>query len=194
MTSIFLRCVMLLAALMLAGCAHLVAPLSDRSVDQSHGSRTLGSRIEDSAIERKAYINIRRHPAVAKDARIVVVSWNGQLLLTGQVPTPAIKEAAEKTAQAIRHVQHVHNELDVRPHISLLARMNDSWITTRVKARLLFGPDVPGRRVKVVTENGVVYLMGLLNHVEAEQAVQAAQNAYGVQKIIKIFEYIDEKG
>ncbi len=183
----------LLSTLLTAGCAHMIAPLSDQQVDQLHGHRTLGSRIEDSAIERKTYINIHRNNAIPDDSRVVVTSWNGQVLLAGQVANAPASELAEKTAREIRHVQHVHNELAVRTPISLLVRMNDGWITTRVKARLLFGPDVPGRRIKVVTENGVVYLMGLVNHAEAEQAVNAARAAYGVQKIVKIFEYIDDQ-
>lgn len=192
MTKLIRTAILLALVLQLPACAHLVAPLSDRDIDRFHGKRTLGARIEDQAIERKSWINIRRNPAVPHDARIVVTSWNGQLLLAGQVPDAAAGAEAGKTAARVRHVEHVHNELETGARISRLARLNDGWITTRVKTRLLFGPDVPGRRIKVVTENGVVYLMGLLNHVEAQQAVQAAGKAYGVQKIVKIFEYIDQ--
>lgn len=183
----------LLAFVLLAagGCAPLIAPLSDASVDRFHGKRTLGARIEDQSIEFKVRVDTRRNAALPSAARVVPVSWNGQVLLAGQVPTAGVAEEVAKTAAAIRHVQHVHNELEISERSSLLVRLNDSWITCRVKGRLLFGPDVPGRRIKVVTENGVVYLMGLVDHLEAEQAVDAARKAYGVQKIVKIFEYID---
>lgn len=176
----------------ISGCAHLVAPLSSNDIDRFEGKRTFGSRIEDQSIEFKAQVNIQRKADLPKSSRVSATSWNGQLLLTGQVQTAEARSRSGEIAAAIRQVQFVHNELEAAPRISLLARMNDSWITTRVKMRLLFGPDVPGRRVKVVTENGVVYLMGLLNHVEAEQAVQTARQAYGVQKIVKIFEYIGQ--
>lgn len=183
--------ILLLLSLALAGCKSWVAPLSQDAVDGYHGTRTMGARIEDQAIERKTWLNLVRTEASLADARLVVVSWNGQLLLAGQVASSEARDKAQAIAARTRHVLHVHNELQVGKPISLLARASDGWITTRVKARLLFGPDVPGRRVKVVTENGVVYLMGLLTREESELAVTAARGVYGVQKIVKIFEYID---
>lgn len=179
-----------LAALALAGCVSWIAPLSDEQVDRHHGTRTLGGKIEDAAIERKVWLNIVRGEPATQEARLVVTSWNGQVLLAGQVPTDAVKQRAEAIAGQVRHVLHVHNELEVGTPIAFIARMSDGWITTRIKTRLLFGPDVPGRRVKVVTENGVVYLLGLLTREEAELVVSAARAVYGVQKIVKIFEYI----
>ncbi|MFZ5698173.1 MAG: BON domain-containing protein [Pseudomonadota bacterium] len=179
-----------LAALALAGCVSWIAPLSDKQVDRHHGTRTLGSKIEDAAIERKVWLNIVRGEPATQEARLVVTSWNGQVLLAGQVPTDAVKQRVEAIAGQVRHVLHVHNELEVGTPIAFITRMSDGWITTRVKTRLLFGPDVPGRRVKVVTENGVVYLLGLLTREEAELVVSAARAVYGVQKIVKIFEYI----
>lgn len=185
-------CLLLLAILLLpTGCASWVVSMSDQPVDQYHGTRTTGARIEDQRIERMAWINAMRTIPALKDARLVVVSWNGQVLLTGQVPAETEKQQAESVVGAIRHVAHVHNELVIGERIGRAARASDAWITTRVKLRLLFGPDVPGRRVKVVTENGVVYLMGLLTREETDMAVTAARSVYGVQKIVKIVEYID---
>lgn len=186
-----LRAVTVVLLLALGGCATWVAPMSDRLVDQYHGTRTPGARIEDHAIERKVYINVVRSIPAMKDNRLVVVSWNGQVLLAGQVPTETEKQQAENIAAAVRHVAHVHNELETGNPIAWTARASDGWITTRVKMRLLFGPDVPGRRVKVLTENGVVYLMGLLTRDETEMAVNATRGVYGVQKIVKIVEYIE---
>lgn len=177
--------------LLLAGCATWVAPMSDRPVDGFHGKRTLGARIEDSAIERKAYINAVRTLPALEQGRLVTVSWNGQLLLAGQVPDAEARQKTEAVAAAVRHVAHVHNELETGPAIGFLARMSDATITARVKTRLLFGTDIPGLRTKVVTENGAVYLMGLLTREEADRAVEAARRVYGVQKIVRIVEYID---
>lgn len=188
-----LRTLPLLLLLTLTGCASWVAPMSGQAVDQYHGTRTLGAKIEDHRIERKAYINAIRTIPGMRDSRLVVVSWNGQVLLVGQVANAELRQQAEATAAAIRHVLHVHNELEVGNPVSPLVRASDASITTRVKMRLLFGPDVPGRRIKVVTENGVVYLMGLLTRDETEMAVASARKVYGVQKIVKIVEYIDPK-
>lgn len=192
MKSAFAVITLTLITLLTSGCATLIAPLSDRDIDRFHGKRTMGARIEDQAIEYKSLVNLRRDDRISPDARIVPTSWNGQVLLVGQVRSEYAREQAGKKTAAIRHVQHVHNELDIATRNSFLVRFSDGWTTFRVKGRLLFGPDVPGRRIKVVTESGVVYLMGLVNHVEAEQAVQSAKKAYGVQKIVKIFEYIDQ--
>ncbi|MFP5383271.1 MAG: BON domain-containing protein [Gammaproteobacteria bacterium] len=180
----------LFLVLLNAGCASWVAPLSHDAVDQDHRYRTTGSLIEDQAIERKANINLYRTLPEAPASRIVVVSWNSQVLLAGQVPSAEARKRVEIITREIRRVVHVHNELTVAEPASLAARASDAWITGWVKTRLLFTPGVPGRRVKVVTENGVIYLMGLLTREESEKAVNAVRNTRGAQKIVKIFEYI----
>ncbi|MFZ5722344.1 MAG: BON domain-containing protein [Pseudomonadota bacterium] len=188
------RILPLFLLLWLAGCASWIAPLSEQQLDTFHGTRTMGARIEDQRIERVAWINVTRSmPTLRDNGRLVVVSWNGQVLLAGQVPGDNERQQVEKTVAAVRHVLHVHNELTVGEPVGFWARSSDASITARVKMRLLFGPDVPGRRVKVLTENGVVYLMGLLTREETEMAVNAARNVYGVQKIVKIVEYIDAR-
>lgn len=191
---IFPRLLPLLLLLPLAGCASWVATMSEQPMDQYHGTRTVGAKIEDARIERKAYINaIRTTPGLADNGRLMVVSWNGQVLLAGQVASEELRQQVAATVGAVRHVLHVHNELQVAKPIGLLARSSDAGITFRVRMRLLFGPDVPGRRVKVVTENGVVYLMGLLTQEESARVIAEASKVYGIQKIVKIFEYIDPK-
>jgi osmotically-inducible protein OsmY len=175
----------------LTGCATLIAPLSPEPIDRNHGERTFGSVIEDQAIETKTRINLRRAGPPLSEQRIVVVSFNGQLLLAGQVNNEAQKAQAEEIAAAIRHVVAVHNELTVSGRVSLLARMNDAWLTSKVKTRLAFARDTRASRTKVVTENGVVYLLGLMTRKESDAAVAQVQKSYGVQKIVKIIEYID---
>jgi osmotically-inducible protein OsmY len=165
---------LVIMATLLPGCATVIAPLSAKDVDRFHGKRTLGARVEDQAIEFKSNVKLRRSEAIGRNSRIVATSWNGQLLLVGQVPSEEVRQAAGKTVSTIRHVEHVHNELDISPRNAWLKRASDGWITCRVKSRLLFSPDVPGRRIKVTTENGVVYLMGLVDHSEAELAVESA--------------------
>lgn len=172
------------------GCAHLAAPLSEQAVDRNHGNRTLGARLEDAAIEYKTGVNLLRSGIRSPADRVVVVSWNGQVLLAGQVASAQQRQRAEDIARNIRHVVHVHNELVTGPTIQAGRRAQDGWITTQIKMRLLFLPDVPGRRIKVVSENGVAYLMGLVTPEEAAQVTDVARHAPGVEKIVKIFEYI----
>ncbi len=174
-----------------SGCASLSKGMSEEPVDQNHGKRTFGAFIEDGNIERKVAVNLARASAELDESRIVVVSYNGNVLLAGQVANDDLKAQAGNIAEQVRHVRHVHNELQVVGSNSFLARTNDTWLTSKVKSRLLINGEAPGWRTKVVTENGVVYLMGLLTHEEADAVVEQVQKVYGVQKIMKIIEYID---
>lgn len=174
-----------------SGCASLSKGMSEEPVDQNHGKRTFGAFIEDGNIERKVAVNLARASAELDQSRIVVVSYNGNVLLAGQVANDDLKAQAGNIAEQVRHVRHVHNELQVVGSNSFLARTNDTWLTSKVKSRLLINGEAPGWRTKVVTENGVVYLMGLLTHDEADAVVEQVQKVYGVQKIVKIIEYID---
>ena len=94
-------------------------------------------------------------------------------------------------AAALPRVRRVHNEIEVGGPISYVARSNDGLLTTKVKSKLIAAKDVPGRKLKVQTENGVVYLMGMVTRAEADRAVEVTKTAYGVQKIVRVFEYLD---
>ncbi|TWI58461.1 osmotically-inducible protein OsmY [Pseudomonas duriflava] len=181
----------LVASLALSGCNSVLTATRDKPIDDNRGTRTIGSKIDDSLIETKAAVNISKaHPDLDK-SHIVVVSYNGVVLLAGQTPRPELKAQAEQVARAVQRVKLVHNELQILPPSSLLARNNDTWITTRIKSKMIADNNVPSSRIKVVTENGIVYLLGLVTHQEANLATNVAQSVSGVQKIVKLFEYID---
>jgi len=112
-------------------------------------------------------------------------------LLIGQVPSEDTKVIAGAKARGISNVRKVHNELLVSGPASYVVRTSDTLITTKVKARMVGEAAFPAGRIKVVTENGIVYLMGLVTQVEADWAVKVASNASGIQRIVKVFEYID---
>lgn len=180
------------ALLALTGCSSVLTATRDAPLDQNQGTRTIGSKIDDSLIETKAAVNIAKaHPDLDQNAHIVVVSYNGVVLLTGQVPRQELKDLAAKVASTIQRVKRVHNELQVLPPSSALARSNDTWLTTKIKAQMLADSTVPGSRIKVITENGIVYLMGLVTQEEGNRAASIAQSVGGVQRIVKLFEYID---
>jgi len=113
------------------------------------------------------------------------------VLITGQVASAEIKNQAEQVADSIEQVRRVHNELEIGGPISYIARTNDSWITTKVKSRLLADKHSHANQIKVVTENSVVYLLGTIPRDQAAQAVEVTKTVYGVQKIVKVFEYMD---
>ena len=153
--------------------------------------RTPGSMLDDEALEKVVEREIRKSDAELKKAHLVIVSYGGIVLLIGQVSTEELKNQAQTVTQGIAKVRKVHNEIGVGGPISYVARSNDGWLTTKVKGKLIAADNVPGRKVKVQTENGVVYLMGFLTRAEADAAVQAAATVFGVQQIVRVFEYLD---
>lgn len=183
--------VLMLLWLSLSGCVSLTKGASDDLVDQYHGKRTTGALIEDRSIRRKIRINLARTDDKLDTPYITVASFNRNVLLVGQVENKRLKQQAGEVAKAIRHVRNVNNELTVVGSRSALTRSNDGWIGTKVKTRLLLTPNTPGRRTRVITDQGVVYLMGLLTRAEVDAVVEATQKVRGVQKIVKAVEYID---
>lgn len=157
----------------------------------NNSQRSLGRMLDDESIETKARSNIRKADDALDDANIMVISFNGVVLLAGQVPSPHLKQVAAQTAANVRYVRKVHNELIVGASNDFGGRSNDSWITTRIKSKMMFSTSVDPAEVKVVTESGVVYLMGLVNQQSADKAVDMARQTSGVQKVVRIFEYID---
>ena len=182
---------LLLTCFMLSGCIRMIAATSSEPVDRHHGERTLGASIEDQAIENKVRINLYRASDRLAGARIKVVSFNGIVLLAGQVESQDLKKQAANIARRIRHVEQVHNELQTSGSSSFLARANDGWLSTKVKTRLYLNGDTPGGRTQITTVDGVVYILGLLTREESTAVVNAIQNVYGVQKIVKIVEYVE---
>jgi len=174
---------LLTQALTLSGCA---AFSSDPRV------RTPGNIFDDEVIESMVKREIKNSNSAFDSAHLVAVSYNGIVLLAGQVESEALKSDAQQAAERIKKARHVHNELEVGGPISYFARAADGWLTTKVKARLFANKRTKASKVKVVTENGVVYLMGLLPRDQADDAVEVARRVYGVQKIVKVFEYLEE--
>lgn len=178
--------------LSLTGCSSVINASREKPIEDDRGTRTFGSKIDDSLIETKVAVNIAKaSPDLDSNSHIVVTSFNGIVLLAGQTPRADLKSLAEQTAGQVQRVKRVHNELQVLQPSSLLARNNDAWLTTKIKTQMLADNSIPGSRIKVVTENGIVYLLGLLTQQEANQATSLVQGVSGVQKIVKLFEYID---
>ncbi|AIL60143.1 BON domain-containing protein [Pseudomonas alkylphenolica] len=178
--------------LSLSGCSSVLTATRDKPIEDDRGTRTFGSKIDDSLIETKVAVNVAKaSPDLDKNSHIVVSSFNGIVLLAGQTPRADLKSMAEQAAGQVQRVKKVHNELQVLPPSSILARNNDAWLTTKIKAQMLTDSSIPGSRIKVITENGIVYMLGLLTQQEATRATNLVQGVSGVQKIVKLFEYID---
>jgi osmotically-inducible protein OsmY len=176
--------------LTLQGCSAILSATSADPIEDDKDERSTGSLLDDEIIETKALVNIDKADSVLAQSHIVVVSYNGIVLLAGQVNTQEQSQLAAKTVANISKVRRVHNELTLTGSTSMVARSNDSWITTKVKSKLLVNSAVKGGQIKVVTENGVVYLLGLVTKDEATRAAEIARKTGGVQKVVRIFEYI----
>ena len=151
--------------------------------------RSVGAQTDDEAIELKMANNIGA--GYGDRVHVNVTSYNGIVLLTGEVPTPELKRSIEDIAKSTAKVRTVHDELAVGPVSSIGSRTNDSYITSKVKARFVEANKFAPNHVKVVTERQVVYLMGLVRHAEADAAAQIAATTSGVVRVVKLFEYID---
>ena len=119
----------------------------------------------------------------------MVTAYNGVILLAGQTPRADLKEKAAQVANGVQGVKKLHNELQVLQPTSALARSNDALITSKIKTLMLADSKVPSAKVKVVTENGIVYLMGLVTRAEGAAATNVASGASGVQKIVTLYQY-----
>jgi osmotically-inducible protein OsmY len=181
---------LMVAALpLLAGCAAVVlGGAAATGVLLAEDRRTVGTVTEDQGIEIKTSSRIGDR---MRDAHINITSFNRLVLLTGEVPSAAAREDAERIARGVENVRGVFNEMQVAGNAALSSRTNDSYLTSKVKARFVDGQKFNPVHVKVVTENGAVYLMGLVRRAEAEAATEVARTTGGVQKVVRLFEYLD---
>ena len=194
MKPLYALIVVSLTASLLYGCAAAVVGGAATGATAVHDRRTVGTFIDDEGIELKARLAIFDDKELNSQIHINIISINGVVLLVGQAPTEAMRQKAAELVSTVPKVRLIHNEMTVAAPNSYMTRSSDSLITAKVKAKLLtikghenFDPT----RVKVVTENGIVYLMGILTHAEADTVTDTAREVGGVQKIVKLFEYLD---
>ena len=153
--------------------------------------RTSGTQLEDEGIEMRAASQIRTN--LGTRVRVNLVSYNRQVLMTGEVPSLKDKEWVEQLVSQVENVNSVVNELDVLDSPSLVARSSDALVTGHVKAMLLNAADVNSNAFKVVTERGTVYLMGRVTRREADRATEVVRATPGVQKVVRVLEIISEE-
>ena len=189
------RSLLVIALLALApqlhGCAGVVAAGAGTAVLVSQDRRTSGAYVEDQNIETKTSKALEQRFGENDKIHINVTSYNRYLLLTGQVPDEEIKKQAGVTALGIENVRNVENELVVGPVTSGSQGATDAYITSKVKTQFLTQDKFQANHVKVVTDNNVVYLMGLVTTKEADEATEIARSTSGVTKVVRVFEIMD---
>ena len=159
-------------------------------VDLIQDRRTVGRSIDDNSLEVKLRSDIKGDQEIGKSAHISVTAMNGIVLLTGEIQREDQRKRALTLARRYPETRQVVDEMFLTDATSLNSRANDSWITSKVKTKLIKTPGVPSSNIKVVTENSRVYLLGLVTRGESERAVDIARTVRGVTHIYKIFEYI----
>jgi osmotically-inducible protein OsmY len=180
-----------LAAVLLGGCSSLVGAVREDPIRQDPRDRTMGTLIDDELLETTALVNLRKAAPGLAESNLDVTSFNGVVLLTGQVRAQSLKTQAEEVVLDLKNVRRLYNELEVAGPTSFLTRSSDAWVTSKVKTRLVASDAVPGRDIKVVTENGVVHLLGLVTRDAADAAAEIARNTGGVRSVVRMFEYVD---
>jgi len=174
---------------LLAGCVPImVAGAVGGTALVATDRRSVGAQADDEAIELKISNNIGT--GYGDRVHVSVTSYNGIVLLTGEVPTQDLIATIGEIARTTAKVRGVHNEITVGPVSDFGSRSNDSYITSKVKARFVEANKFSATHVKVVTERQVVYLMGIVRREEGDAAAQIAATTSGVLRVVKLFEYI----
>lgn len=172
------------------GCVTFLDATNDEPIVADPGKRTFGEYMDDERLETVIAVNLRKvHPELA-ESHINVYCFNGVVLLTGEVPSIELRQVAGENVRSIGKVRQVHNELLIKSNSSFFSRTNDSWIATKVRSKLLTNHDIESERVKVIVENRIVYLMGLLTKDEANLVSELAAQVRGVDKVVRVIEYI----
>lgn len=176
----------LVMTIILSGCADM-AITGAQAVYNRH---SLQKKFNDQYITMQAFKALNIDDDRFKETNISIATFNDEVLLAGQAPRPWQRKEAEKIVKNIPDVKRVYNLIAISNPSSALERIGDTWITTKVKAKLLTSSDVDATQIKVVTENGTVYLMGTLLPSEAEAAVDLARDTDGVESVVKVFSYL----
>lgn len=193
--TLFLILLPALMGVLLQACAPaVVIGAAATGVALHHSPRTTEAMMTDNTIEMSLNRKIRAREDWRDRSNITVTAYNRQVLLTGQIPSADLRDELLALASNSEDVRKVYNAVAVRAPTTYEVRNHDLWLTSKVKARLVGRSDVDGARVLVHTQNGSVYLMGLVTREEAEIATRVASEIEGVNKVVKVFEYVKDTG
>ncbi len=173
----------------LAGCAGIFLGGAATSAAVVNDPRTTGSVVEDQSIEVKALAVLRDDKEIKEQTHYSVTSYNQVVLLTGQAPSEALRRRIAEKVATVEKVRHIHNEITLAAPSSMIARTNDTVLTTKVKTRLFGNDKLDATRIKVVSEDGTVFLLGIVSQADGDLAADIASTTGGVQKVVKLFEY-----
>ncbi|CED78280.1 Uncharacterized protein YraP [Candidatus Hamiltonella defensa (Bemisia tabaci)] len=180
-----------LSSVILQGCVGAVligaaAVATKSAVDP----RTIGTQVDDSTLELRVINAINKDPKLKKEAKISVTAYQGKILLTGEAQSFELSERAKAIVAKVEGVSEIYNEIRQGHPVDLATTSSDIWITTKVRSQLLSILSMKSSKLKVVTENGEVFLLGLLTRKEGEAAAQIASKVSGVKHVTTVFTYV----
>lgn len=183
--------ILILAALVFLQACSVAVDRKDGAASMTivYDHRKVEQTIEDQNIANAVFDKIKAEPELANNSHINVTSFNKVILLTGEAPNQNFRDMAESLARDVPKVKRVYNEIKIKGSTSSLSRASDSWITTKIKTQMLATEGLKSGSIKVVTEDGSVYLMGTVTQKQAGMAVDIARQISGVQRVVKVFQY-----
>jgi osmotically-inducible protein OsmY len=174
---------------LLQGCTYAAgAAAGATSIDVAYDHRKVEQAMQDQRITTAIENKFRAEPELLQNSHINIATFNQVVLLTGEATTANYRTLAESLAREVSNVKRIYNEIVIKGPTSSLVRASDSWITAKIKTQMLATEGLKSSSIKVVTENGTVYLMGTVNSVQADTAVDIARQVAGVQRVVKIFQ------
>ncbi|AHG19742.1 membrane protein [Chania multitudinisentens RB-25] len=183
--------VVLFSALLLQGCVGAVVVGSAAvATKTATDPRSIGTQVDDGTLEARVENALSKDQQLKKEARVVATAYQGKVLLTGQAPNTELASRAKQIALGVDGAVEVYNEIRQGPRISLGTASSDTWITTKVRSQLLTSDTVKSSNVKVTTENGEVFLLGLVTQKEGQSAAQIASQISGVRHVTTAFTYV----
>ncbi len=174
---------------LMSGCAPLILGGAAAAVAMAEDRRSSGVFVDDENNENRALLKVKSR--FSSQVHVNITSYNRQVLITGEAGSEAVKRGVEEEVTSVPGIKRVFNEMVVGPQAGVVAVSNDSRLTTVVKTRFLEANRFQANHVKVVTEAGVVYLMGIVKRSEADAATQLASTTSGVTRVVRLFEYLD---
>jgi len=188
-STLIISTLLLCSSFFLSGCSALVVGGAAATASVVVDKRTAGDMVEDKSIKIKFNHELYSNHDLDKDTHINMISYNGWILLTGEVDSEETKDLVNNIALNIKNVKRVFNELEIRKPSSLQSRANDAYLASKIQLKLLaLLPDY-FYHTTIVVENKTVYLMGLLTTKESDSVINIVKNINGINKIVKLFDY-----
>ncbi|QYK01618.1 division/outer membrane stress-associated lipid-binding lipoprotein [Shewanella psychrotolerans] len=174
--------------LMLQGCAGAVMVGAVGGAMMLNDERSFSTQLDDTNADFQISSALAAHEDIKNQTNITGVAMNGNVLMIGQAPNSMLRDKAINTVKGLNLGGKIHNQIRIGNPISFTTRSNDTWVTTKVKTRMLNDKELDVTRIKVITENGEVFLLGVVTRDQADLAVEIARNTAGVRKVIKVLD------